>query len=67
MGVIKECGGKMWMGEREKNSQHTSFYHLLISILQANGIEQAKISLSRSATTTKLVRHKESKSSNILS
>jgi len=64
MGVIKECGGKMWMGER-------MHFHSVISInpnlppVKVNGTGQARISLSPFGTTTKLDPLKEFKSSNI--
>lgn len=53
MGVIKECGGKMWMGERLLSVSHLE-YSIKASNFQVNGTEQAKISLSLSAITMKL-------------
>jgi hypothetical protein len=61
MGVIKECGGKMWMGERKD----ISFVHRTFSLLihhQVNGTEPVKTSLSHFAITMKLGHHKGFKS-----
>ena len=60
MGVIKECGGKMWMGER----RDIAFIHRISnsSIHQVNGTEPAKTSLSHFAITMKLGHRKGFKS-----
>lgn len=56
MGVIKECGGKMWMGEREFKCYFfiTSFSERAD---QDNGTERARISSSPSAIMTRRVHH----------
>lgn len=65
MGVIKECGGKMWMGERMQLHSLIGTKFQTSHPNKVNGTGQAKISLSPSGTTTKLDPPKEFKSLNI--
>lgn len=64
MGVIKECGGKMWMGERM--FIWLGFLSGIIQSYQVSGIELAKIFSSHSAIMMKRARPSEYKSSNTL-
>jgi len=62
MGVIKECGGKMWMGERRdiafvQRRATKSLIHY-----QVNGTEPVKTFSSHFAITMKLGHHKGFKS-----
>lgn len=62
VGVIKECGGKMWM--RESKFSALSTYRADCSS-QSNGNARPKISSVPSTIMTKLVLLNESKSSSI--
>ena len=55
MGVIKECGGKMWMGERELIGFSLVSWRYIRATKQVIGLVPLRISLIRSRTTMKLV------------
>jgi hypothetical protein len=62
LGVIKECGGKMWMRESERLFEQMEVIRL-ISMAQNNGNVPQKTSSSHSTTTTRQVHHSVYRSS----
>jgi len=65
LGVIKECGGKMWMRESESVSERPKVIRL-ISTSQNNGSAPPKTSSPHSTTTTRQVHHSVYRSSSTL-